>query len=193
MGGTAERRVLLHVCCGPCATTAVERLCREARVTLFFSNCNLFPPEEYERRLAAARTLATQYRLPLVEDVYDHQAWREWVRGLEQEPERGARCRRCFEFSLRRAAAHARAHGFDAVATTLTISPHKDTEVIFAAGRAATDAFLEVDFKQDGGFQRSVELSRSHGLYRQQYCGCEFSLAERERRRSDRQRRDLRA
>jgi predicted adenine nucleotide alpha hydrolase (AANH) superfamily ATPase len=177
------RHLLLHVCCGPCGTAALERLLRQGEVTLFFSNGNLFPAEEYERRLAAVRTLAAECGVSLVVDTYDHASWQAWVAGLETEPERGARCRKCFEFSLRRAAEYARAGGFDALTTTLTISPHKDSQTVFAAGRAATDRFLEVDFKQDHGFRRSLELSRRHGLYRQDYCGCEFSLAERDRRR----------
>jgi len=177
-------RILLHICCGPCGSAALERLCRQGEVTLFFSNGNLFPEAEYERRLGAVRTLAAVCGIRLVADRYDHGAWRDWVAGLEHEPERGKRCRRCFEFSLRRAAAYATAHGFTALTTTLTISPHKDSQTIFAAGRAATgERFLDIDFKQEDGFRRSLELSRQYGLYRQDYCGCEFSLAERDRRR----------
>jgi len=177
-------RILLHLCCAPCGSAALERLQRHGEVTLFFSNGNLFPESEYERRLDAASALAGACHVDLVVDCYDHGAWREWVAGLEQEPERGKRCRRCFEFSLRRAAAYAVAHGFGALTTTLTISPHKDSGTVFAAGRAATETlFLEVDFKQEDGFRRSLELSRQYGLYRQDYCGCEFSLAERDRRR----------
>jgi predicted adenine nucleotide alpha hydrolase (AANH) superfamily ATPase len=177
------RRILLHVCCGPCGTAAVERLSEEGSVTLFYSNANLFPAEEYERRLGAVRRLAALCGVDLVVDEYDHTAWRAWVSGLEGEAEGGARCRRCFEFSLQRAAEYAHAHGFEALTTTLTISPHKDTVMIFAVGREVTERFLERDFKQTSGFRRSLELSRRYGLYRQNYCGCEFSLAERDRRR----------
>ena len=138
------------------------------------------------KRLGEVRRLASACACELVEDVYDHPAWRQWVAGLECEPEQGARCRRCFEFSLGRAARYAQTQGFDGMTTSLTISPHKSTSVVLAVGRGATDGFLEIDFKQEDGFRRSLELSRRQGLYRQDYCGCEFSLAERDRRRHSR-------
>lgn len=174
-------KLLLHVCCAPCATASLERLRQEGEVTLFFSNGNLFPAGEYERRLAAARQLAESTGAPLVVDAYEHGAWREFVAGLEAEPERGARCLRCFEFSFRRAARYAEANGFAGLATTLTVSPHKRSADIFRIGREVWEGFVEIDFKKGDGFRRSLELSKSLGLYRQNYCGCEFSLQDRER------------
>lgn len=179
------QRLLLHVCCGPCATASLERLREDGEVTLFFSNGNLFPSEEFDRRLAAARQLAEATHTPLVVDEYDHAAWREFVAGLEDEPERGARCLRCFEFSFRRAARYAREQGFAGLATTLTISPHKRSTDIFRVGREVWDGFLEVDFKKRDGFRRSLELTQQLGLYRQDYCGCEFSLHAREQQGRD--------
>lgn len=186
METTPHRRVLLHICCAPCGSAAVERLQRQGIVTLFFSNGNIFPAEEYERRLAAVRRLAESCVCEVVADVYDHAAWRQWVAGLEDEPERGARCRRCFEYSLSRAAAYARREGFDGLTTSLTISPHKSTSDILAVGRGVSERFLDIDFKEEDGFRRSLELSGRLQLYRQNYCGCEFSLAERGRRRHSR-------
>ncbi len=168
------KRVLLHVCCAPCATHAIERLRAEHEVVLFFSNSNIHPPEEYERRLAAARSLAARLALPLVVDAYEHAAWRTAVAGLEAEPERGRRCEACFAFNLARAADYARLHGFDGFTTTLTISPHKSSATIFRVG-ASLGPFLAVDFKKADGFRRGLALSREYGLYRQAYCGCEFS------------------
>jgi epoxyqueuosine reductase len=176
-------KLLLHVCCGPCATASLERLREEGEVTLFFSNGNLFPAAEHGRRLAAARQLAEASAAEFVVDAYDHAAWREFVRGLEDEPERGARCVRCFEFSFQRAARYAREHGFTGLATTLTISPHKRSADIFRVGREVWDGFLEVDFKKRDGFRRSLELTKQMGLYRQDYCGCEFSLQARDQRK----------
>ena len=167
-------RLLLHVCCGPCATHAVDTLRGEHDLTLFFSNSNIAPRAEYARRRDAARELADRYHVPLVEDAYDHAAWREWVRGLEDEPEGGRRCEACFAFNLRRAAGYAREHGFALFTTTLTVSPHKSSATLFAVGRTL-GPFLEIDLKKKGGFQRSVELSKAYGLYRQHDCGCEFS------------------
>ena len=169
-------RLLLHTCCGPCATACVERLQATHAVTLFFSNSNISPEAEYRKRLDQVRELARLTRLPLVEDAYDHRAWLEHVRGLEEEPERGKRCRACFRFSLERTARYAQANGFVAFTTTLTISPHKDSPVIFAVG-ASWDAFLPMNFKKADGFRRSVTLADRYELYRQDTCGCEFSRA----------------
>lgn len=170
----ARPSLLLHICCAPCATHAVRRLGETHAVTGFFSNSNISPREEYEKRLENARRLAAVCRIPLVEDAYDHDAWLAAVKGLEDEPERGRRCEVCFRFNLARAAAYAAAHGFDRFTTTLTISPHKDTRTIFAVGRSL-GPFLEVDLKKQDGFLKSRELTRELGLYRQDYCGCEFS------------------
>jgi len=183
MNAPFPKRILLHVCCAPCGTASLERLRQQGTVTLFFANANIFPAAEYARRREEVRRLAQLCGCEWVEDAYDHEAWRQWIAGLEDAPERGERCRRCFAFSLTRAARYAAEHGYDALTTTLTISPHKNSADILAIGRRLTERFLDVDFKHADGFRRSLELSRQYGLYRQDYCGCEFSLAERDRRR----------
>jgi len=173
-------RVLLHVCCAPCSTLCIERLMQEYEVTLFYSDSNIWPKEEYERRLEEARRIAKAYSLELVEDGYDNPAWMEHIKGLEAEPERGARCRKCFEFNLGRAAGYAKQNGFGQFTTTLTVAPHKDSRIIFEIGKKlAAEAgitFLELDFKKQDGFRHSLELSDKHHLYRQNYCGCRFSV-----------------
>ena len=171
-------KILLHTCCGPCASACVPRLQAEGHeVTLFYANSNIDTAEEFERRRAAAQTLADHDGVPLVADAYDHAAWlREAAAGYENEPEKGARCARCFRFNLARTAAYAAAHGFDAFATSLTVSPHKVSPVIFAQGDAvAAPLFLHADFKKKEGFRLSVRRAAELGLYRQSYCGCEFS------------------
>lgn len=165
--------LLLHVCCAPCATHCIETLLPHFQLTLLFSNSNIAPQAEYVQRLAHVRKLVTLHGLPLIEDAYDHAAWCTTVRGLEHEPEQGRRCRACFAHNLARAAAFARQHNLAQFTTTLTVSPHKHTPVIFEVGRQHAN-FLEMDFKKNNGFARSIELSRKHGLYRQDYCGCEF-------------------
>lgn len=170
-------KLLVHVCCGPCATHCVLLLKDMYRVTLFFSNSNIAPRAEYERRLAAARSVAERCEVPLVEDAYDHAAWLTHIRGAEQEPEGGQRCEKCFAFNLGKAADYARRRGFDRFTTTLTVSPHKTSPVIFRIG-AALGPFLCMDFKKGDGFKHSVDLSRAFGLYRQSTCGCEFSKHE---------------
>ena len=172
--------VLLHTCCAPCASVCIERLrAEDLAVTLFFSNANIGDGDEYARRLEAVQRLAEALAAPLlVDETARHDDWLAAVRGLESAREGGARCRPCFAFSLNRTAARAAALGFDRFTTSLTVSPHKHTPTLFELGAAADPVrFLPVDFKRRHGFQRSVELARQLNLYRQDFCGCEFSRA----------------
>lgn len=178
------RKTLLHTCCGPCACACVPRLKEMGReTTLFFANSNIDTREEFERRLKAAEKLAAVDGVKLVALPYDHGEWlREVAAGCEDEPEQGARCARCFRYNLAKAAAYAAEHGYDEFTTSLTVSPHKVTKMVFAAAEAlpmpsplGSPAFLPVDFKKRGGFQLSTRRSAELGLYRQSYCGCEFS------------------
>jgi predicted adenine nucleotide alpha hydrolase (AANH) superfamily ATPase len=146
----------------------------EYDVVLFFSNSNIYPREEYGKRLANAGKIAKHYGLELVEDEYDHSKWLSAVKGLETEPEKGKRCLKCFEFNLKRASDYAKSKGFDFFTTTLTVSPHKDSDKIFEIASKFGN-FLEMNFKKKDGFKHSLELSEEHDLYRQEYCGCEFS------------------
>ena len=172
---------LLHTCCGPCASACVPALKDLGReVTMLFANSNIDTKEEFEKRLHEAEKLAAVDGVKIVAIPYDHEEWlREVAAGYEHEPEKGARCSRCFRYNLTKAAEYAKAHGFDAFTTSLTISPHKVSPVIFAAGdAAATDVgtrFECWDFKKGGGYDRSVKRALELGLYRQDYCGCEFS------------------
>ena len=191
--------VLLHSCCGPCASACVPRLQDDGHtVTMFFSNSNIDTRAEYEKRLAAARKLAEEEGVELVADAYDHADWlREVADGYEQEPEKGRRCERCYRYNLARTAAYAAANGFTAFTTSLTVSPHKPSAKVFAAGEGAClsrpnsdgrdkdvpPVFLRADFKKREGFKLSVRRAAELGLYRQAYCGCEFSKREAEERR----------
>ncbi len=169
-------KFLLHTCCGPCACACVPRLKEEGHeVTLFFSNSNIDTPEEFEKRLAAAQQLATAESVDLIVDAYDHASWlREVAVGFEAEPEKGARCARCFRFNLARTATFAEAHGFDGFTTSLTVSPHKPSAVIFAVGETFP-GFVKMDFKKKNGFLLSTRRAEELNLYRQSYCGCEFA------------------
>ena len=172
---STKKKVLLHVCCAPCAAHPVEDLLNEYEVALYYSNSNIYPKEEYDKRLSFAKQIAGEYNVDLFVDAYDHQEWLEWIKGLENEPEKGKRCEKCFEFNLKRTAAFAKQKKFDFFTTTLTVSPHKSSKKIFAIGEE-TDIFLTKDFKKKNGFKRSIELSEKFNLYRQNYCGCEFSI-----------------
>ncbi len=172
---------LLHTCCGPCASACVPVL-REAgnSPVLYFANSNIDTAEEWERRLAAARRLAEAEVVELIAEPYNHAEWLDQVaKGFENEPEKGARCARCYLYNLRKTAKYAAAHGYAAITTSLTISPHKPSKTVFAAGEAAAEGtsveFLPVDFKKKNGFLKSIARTKELGLYRQSYCGCEFS------------------
>ena len=175
--------VLLHSCCGPCASACVPRLKEGGHaVTMFFSNSNIDTREEYGKRLDAARKLAAAEGVELVADAYDHAEWlREVAIGFEDEPEKGRRCERCYRYNLARTAAYAAANGFEAFTTSLTVSPHKPSAKIFAA--LAHPQFLKNDFKKREGFKLSVKRAAELGLYRQAYCGCEFSKRNVEERK----------
>ena len=172
---------LLHTCCGPCASACVPALKEMGReVTMLFANSNIDTKEEFDTRLREARKLAAVDGVKIVALPYDHEEWlREVAAGYEHEPEKGARCSRCFRYNLTKAAEYAKVHGFDTFTTSLTISPHKVSPVIFASGDAAAAdigaRFECVDFKKGGGYDRSVKRAAELGLYRQDYCGCEFS------------------
>lgn len=175
-------KVLLHTCCGPCASACVPRL-KDAghAVTMYFANSNIDTREEYERRLAEARKVAEAEGVELVADEYDHESWlREVAAGFEDEPEKGLRCARCFRYSLGRSVRCLEDSGHDAFCTSLTVSPHKPSAVIFAA--SDDPRFLNEDFKKRDGFKISVRRAAELGLYRQSYCGCEFSKRHKEQR-----------
>ena len=184
--GERRPRLLLHACCGPCSSAVLEQLSRFFEITVLYYNPNTWPEAEYRRRgqelerfVAAAHPLGVK----VIEDRYDPAEFYSAVSGLEAEPERGGRCTVCYRLRMRRAAEYAAQNGFEWFATTLSISPHKDAERINQIGRALEAEFgvkhLPSDFKKKNGYLRSLQLSEEYGLYRQDYCGCEFSAKAR--------------
>lgn len=183
-GLSGERpTLLLHSCCGPCSSYVLEYLTRYFRVSILFYGPNIQPEEEYRKRLDTQRRLLEE--LPCAADVsilecgYDGESYAGAVRGLEAEPEGGRRCTVCFRLRIEETARLAREHGFEWFCTTLSVSPHKDAQRINAIGLELAQQYgvkwLPGDFKKRGGYQRSIELSRQYGLYRQNYCGCLYS------------------
>lgn len=171
-------KILLHVCCGPCSTASIERLINDGyEPVLFFSDSNIYPEEEFEKRYDNLLKVAAFYSLPVIKDSWDHDEWREWVKGYEAEPEHGKRCSLCFRFNLLRSAGKAKELGIEHFATTLTVSRFKNSKTIFKEGEDL-EGFLPLDFKKKDGFNRSIVLSKELDLYRQSYCGCEFSLQD---------------
>lgn len=177
----AEGRLLLHACCAPCSLAIVECLLQNGiRPTLFFYNPNIFPEEEYIHRKEEIIRYAELQGIDCMDADYDHQQWLEDVCGLENEPERGARCLRCFYLRLKRSAEYAHEHGFSVVATTLATSRWKSLEQVSQAGRLAVEPFEDLVFwgenwRKGGLQQRRSELLQRYQFYNQNYCGCEFS------------------
>lgn len=170
--------ILVHCCCGPCATSSVKRLIDEGWIpVLHFQNSNIYPQEENEKRWGELLKVAAFYNVKVVRSDYDHQDWRAFIKGLENEPEHGARCLKCFEYNLLSAQKKAKELGIEHFTTTLTVSRFKNSKSIFSVGEKL-EGFEKIDFKKMDGFAKSVNISREMGLYRQQYCGCEFSMTE---------------
>lgn len=181
--------LLLHSCCGPCSSSVIERLAGEFNITVFFFNPCITDEEEYRRRRQAQIQLIEKMNeeflgmgLPeirFIEGSYNRGTFFKAVEGHEDDPEGGERCSLCFRQRLEETAVTAGMAGCDYFGTTLTVSPHKNFRVISAIGRELALkyglTFLDRDFKKKDGFRRSTELSKKYGLYRQNYCGCQFS------------------
>lgn len=174
--------LLLHSCCAPCSSAVIERLAPHFALTVFFYNPNIFPPEEYRHRLSEQRRLLAEWpgpRIPLIEAPYEPELFLSRSKGLEDQPEGGKRCVQCLSLRLEKTAVFAKAHGFDYFTTTLSVSPHKNAALLNQIGARLTDdtcQYLYADFKKRDGYRRSIALSRQYGLYRQQFCGCRFSM-----------------
>lgn len=188
-------RLLLHSCCAPCSSYVLKYLSQYFSITVLYYNPNIFPQTEFETRIREQERLIAAMPLThpvsFVAGAYDSEKFYAIAKGLEQEPEGGERCFRCYELRLREAARCAKTGGFDFFTTTLTISPLKNAAKLNEIGRRLGEelgvAWLPSDFKKRNGYRRSTELSKEYGLYRQDYCGCVYSKQERDRRVARRQ------
>ncbi len=171
-------KIVLHICCGACAASVVERLTQEGHQVIgFFYNPNIHPLEEYERRLEVVHKVAKELDFPLEVPSYTPEEWFEQTGSLENEPEGGKRCEVCFRLRLKKTYLYLESCGWDAFTTTLTVSPTKSAGSVNQAGQdIGRDKFLIRDFKKKAGFQRATELSKKWTLYRQNYCGCLYSI-----------------
>ncbi len=166
--------IVLHTCCAPCAGGCVEKLLAEnRRVILFYSNDNLSDLEEFNRRLESVKVLANHYDVDLEVDPYDNTAWLCDICGLEDEPERGRRCSKCFLHSLGKTSKFAGQFNIP-YTTSLTVSPYKSSQTIFDIGRELGN-FAEYNFKKENGYLKSTQIARELGFYRQNFCGCKMS------------------
>ncbi|WP_159543312.1 epoxyqueuosine reductase QueH [Streptococcus halichoeri] len=183
----ADRRpsILMHVCCAPCSTYALEYLCQYADITVYFANSNIHPKAEYQRRayetqaFVSAFNAKTGHEVSFIEEAYQPNEYKQKVRGLEKEPEGGDRCRVCFDYRLDKTAQKALDLAFDYFASALTISPHKNAQVINTVGlevqKLYDTHYLPSDFKKNNGYRRSVEMCDEYDIYRQCYCGCVYA------------------
>ncbi|MBP3431470.1 MAG: epoxyqueuosine reductase QueH [Clostridia bacterium] len=173
------KKMLLHSCCGPCSTVVIERLKDDYDLTIFYCNPNIEPLEEYEKRKVEQQKVCSIMAVPFLDFDYDNAGWRKFVEGLENEKEGEARCTKCFQFRLLKTAEFAKKNGFEIFASTLSVSPHKNTNVINEVGNEISKKFeiefLPESFKKKDGYLRSINLSKEFDLYRQNYCGCLFS------------------
>ena len=167
--------ILLHCCCGPCSTVCIKRLISEGwSVVLYYANSNIFPFEENEKRYGELVKVSSYFNLKVIRGAYLHDKWLEFIKGYEDEPEHGKRCLLCFEFNLKDACRVARESGIRFFTTSLTVSRFKKSAQIFEVGEKY-DGFQRIDFKKMDGFAESTKMAAQLGLYRQKYCGCEFS------------------
>ncbi|MBR5127050.1 MAG: epoxyqueuosine reductase QueH [Roseburia sp.] len=181
--------LLLHSCCAPCSSYCLEYLSNYFRITVFYYNPNIYPEEEYHKRAEEQRRfieqLPVKYPISFVEGVFDKERFYETVKGYEDCPEGGERCFKCYELRLEETVKLAKEMGMDYFTTTLSISPLKNAEKLNEIGEKLgviyEVAHLGSDFKKKNGYKRSVELSNEYGMYRQYYCGCVYSKAQRDR------------
>lgn len=190
-GGTVPLfTVLLHSCCAPCSSACIERLCDRCDITVYYYNPNIGEEAEYLKRKEEQIRLINaynsekkgKYEIKILDADYDPESFTAMAKGMEDCPERGPRCHKCYELRMRRTAEAAlEAGGFDLFATTLTLSPLKDSEAINRIGFKIEEEtgmkYLPSDFKKRNGYLRSIELSKEYDLYRQNYCGCIYSKA----------------
>ena len=180
-------KILLHSCCAPCSTAVIERLQETYDITILYYNPNIYPEAEYLKRkneeiryVNHLNESSSEFKISMMDCDYESEKFYELTKGLEKEREGGARCVVCFKLRLEETAKRAKENGFDVFGTTLTVSPHKNAEIINAIGNSLAKeygvSYLESNFKKQNGYKRSVELAKENGIYRQNYCGCEFAL-----------------
>lgn len=179
------KKLLLHSCCGPCSSGVLEDLCKTYDVTILFYNPNIYPEEEYYKRLQAQEQIVAKlnengFNIKLIEAEYDNNVYERAIVGLENEPEGGNRCEKCFRLRMAYTADYAVKHDYDIFTTTMSVSPHKNYILLNQIGNELSSQYgveyLEANFKKNNGYLKSINNSKKYGLYRQNYCGCRYSI-----------------
>ena len=176
-------KLLLHSCCAPCSSYVISYLSDYFDISVFYYNPNISPKEEYLKRkneqIRLINTIKTKNKLDIIDCDYENDLYEEKIKGLENEPERGNRCTVCFNLRLEKTACKAKELSYDYFATTLTVSPYKNSNLINEIGLYMQDKYdinyLVSDFKKNDGYKKSIELSKKYNLYRQNFCGCKYS------------------
>ena len=177
-------KLLLHACCAPCSSACIERLGNVFQIDIYYYNPNIDNKEEYNKRLNEVirftDSFKTKYKINVIDGGYDSDTFFKMAKGLEEEPERGKRCYECYKLRLKKTSEYASDNNYDFFATTLTLSPYKNSNWINEIGeeldKNTKSTYLYSDFKKKNGYKRSIELSHEYNLYRQDYCGCIYSI-----------------
>ena len=180
-------KLLLHVCCAPCSSYVLEYLNKYFDITVFYYNPNISTKEEYNKRYNEEIRFVKEYpfdnKIKVINGEYDNDKYEELIKGFEDEKEGGPRCFKCYRLRLEESAKYAKENKYDYFTTTLTISPYKNSKVLNDIGHELSEIYgikyLYSDFKKKNGYKRSIELSREYNLYRQDYCGCKYSVRNR--------------
>lgn len=171
-----ENKVLLHACCAICSGYPISLLKELGyQPVVYFCNPNLDSIDEYNRRLEAQKIVCEYYNVELIVEEYNPKEYLDYIKGLENEPEKGSRCDRCIELRLKKSFQKALELGIESFTTSLVISPHKNYEKISSLGKAISEKYLAINFRKNDGFLKTNNLSKELGLYRQNYCGCKFA------------------
>ena len=174
-----KKTLLLHSCCGPCSSSVISRLTNYFDITVLYYNPNIEPIKEYLKRKDEQLRLLNELNIKYMDIDYLNEEYHNKIKGYENEPENGKRCPLCYELRMEKTASLAKEHNFDYFGTTLTVSPHKPSQIINEIGIKIQDKYhinyLLSDFKKEDGYKRSIELSKEYNLYRQDYCGCLYS------------------
>lgn len=186
---TNTKKILLHSCCAPCSSYVISFLSKHFDITVLYYNPNIAPQEEYEKRkqeqIRLIKTLNSNNKLDFLDCDYDNDIYNNSVKGYENIPEGGSRCHICFNLRLEKTAKLAKTNNYDYFCSTLTVSPHKNSQIINEIGKNISNKYnikwLYSDFKKNEGFKQSIELSKKYELYRQDYCGCIFSKQAKEK------------
>ena len=173
-------KLLLHSCCAPCSTAVLERLLPYFDISVYLYNPNIYPAEDYIKRKNEEIKLLKELDIKYIDTNYENELFKKEIAGLEQEKEGGKRCKECIKMRLQKSAIYAKENDFDFFTTTLSISPHKNSKLINEIGyeleKKYNISYLYSDFKKKDGFKRSIDLSNKYNLYRQNYCGCQYSI-----------------